>query len=190
MIGNREPYREAKVLVEQAYVREAEAIRSAKVLAESDTKANAQIEELAVAFVNTHRAADMALLDSYAKSALGSIEIKLTSDEQEASRLIPLPKPGAAREGRGGGGGGGGAAEAAVAAFRTYSDRASRKPELLPTANAPSWISATRSARNSFHWIQPSSSNCSGAWRNPASSRSRSAKRVCRVAANHLITSL
>jgi aminopeptidase YwaD len=108
MIGNHERYREAKVLVEQAYVREAEAIRSAKVLAESDTKANAQIEELAVAFVSTHRAADMALLDSYAKSTLGSLDIKLTSDEQEASRLIPRLKPGAVREGRGGGGGGGG----------------------------------------------------------------------------------
>jgi len=108
MVGDREPYREARVLVEQAYVREAEAILSAKVLAEADSQAKAQIELLAKEFVDTHRRADLALLDAYAKSALGSIDIHLSAEEEQASKMIPKPKPGAAAyQGFGGGGGGG-----------------------------------------------------------------------------------
>jgi aminopeptidase YwaD len=111
IIGDHGPLREARVLVEQAYVREAEEIRSAKILAESDAKSVARIEELATAFVETHRSADLALLNSYAKSTLGSSDVKLTSEEEQASKLVPRLKPGvampAARGGGGGGGGGG-----------------------------------------------------------------------------------
>jgi len=111
IVGDHGPLREAQVLVEQAYVREAEEIRSAKILAESDAKAVARIEELATTFVGTHRSADLALLNSYAKSTLGSSDVKLTSEEEQASKLVPRFKPGvampAARGGGGGGGGGG-----------------------------------------------------------------------------------
>ncbi len=109
MIGDKQPYREARILIEQAYLREADAIRSAAVLAEGDAKSVARIEELAKTFADTGRAADLARLDTYAKSSQVSTEIKLTADEQEASKLIPRRKPGApAQQGFGGGGGRGG----------------------------------------------------------------------------------
>lgn len=105
MIGDHESYREARNLVEQAYIREAEAIRSSAVLAEGDAKSVARIEELAKTFVETGRAADLKRLETYARSA-GSAEIKLTSDEEQASKLIPRRKPGApAQQGFGGRGG-------------------------------------------------------------------------------------
>jgi aminopeptidase YwaD len=107
MIGDRAPYREARLLIEQAYLREAEAIRSAKILAEGDAKAIALIEEIAATFVDAGRPADMARLNAYAKATLGSIEVKLTADEETASRLIPKPKNRAAEQTQGFGGGGG-----------------------------------------------------------------------------------
>jgi aminopeptidase YwaD len=107
MIGNGEPYREARILIEQAYLREADAIRSAAILAENDTKSAARIEEMARTFAETGRAADLARLDAYAKT-IGSVEVKLTSVEEQASKLIPRRKSGApAPQGFGGGGGGG-----------------------------------------------------------------------------------
>jgi hypothetical protein len=109
MVGDHESYREARNLVEQAYIREADAIRSPAVVAEGDAKAVARIEELAKTFVETGRAADLKRLETYAKSA-GPTEIKLTSDEEQASKLIPRRKPGApVQQGFGGGGGRGGA---------------------------------------------------------------------------------
>jgi aminopeptidase YwaD len=108
MIGDRERYREARVLVEQAYIREAEAIRSSRILAEGDAKAVAKIDEMAKTFADTGRNADLARLDAYAKATLGAIDMKLTSDEEQASKLVPKPKPGAARAGGGGGRGGAG----------------------------------------------------------------------------------
>lgn len=102
MVGNHESYREARNLVEQAYIREAEAIRSPSVLAEGDAKAVTKIDELAKTFVETGRAADLKRLETYAKS-VGSADIKLTSDEEQASKLIPRKKPGApAQQGFGG----------------------------------------------------------------------------------------
>jgi aminopeptidase YwaD len=95
MVGNHESYREARNLVEQAYLREADAIRSSTILAEGDAKSVARIDELAKTFVDTGRAADLKRLETYAKATLGSAEIKLTSDEEQASKLIPRKKPGA-----------------------------------------------------------------------------------------------
>jgi len=113
MIGDRAPYREARVLVEQAYVREGDAIRSAVALAEADAKSAGRIEELAKTFVDTGRTADLARLDAYAKSAGVSTEVKLISEDEQASKLIPRRKPGAAPQpGFGGGGGGRGGAPA------------------------------------------------------------------------------
>ena len=106
MVGDHEPYRDARVLVEQAYIREAEAIRSAKVLAGSDARAIAKIEELARTFESTGRTADLARLNDYAKVTLGSTEIKLSPSEEEASKLIPRPKPGAPPQPQGFGRGG------------------------------------------------------------------------------------
>ncbi len=107
MVGDHDNYREARNLVEQAYIREAEAIRSSAVLAEGDAKSVAKIDELAKTFVETGRVADLKRLEAYAKS-VGSAEIKLTSDEEQASKLIPRKKPGApAQQGFGGGGRGG-----------------------------------------------------------------------------------
>ncbi len=108
MVGNREPFREAHVLVEQAYLREADAIRSAEILAEGDAKSVARIEELAKTFADTGRTADLARLNTYAKSVIGNSDIKLTADEEQASKLIPHRKPGATQP-QGGGGGRGGA---------------------------------------------------------------------------------
>jgi hypothetical protein len=105
MIGEGGPYREALVLVEQAYVREADAIRSAAVLAEGDAKAVAQIESMAKTFADTGRTADLARLSAYAKSKGLSIVEKLTPDELTASKMVPKRK---AREAGGNGRGGGG----------------------------------------------------------------------------------
>jgi hypothetical protein len=110
MIGDHERYREARVLVEQAYVREAEAIRSSRILAENDAKSVARIDDLAKTFAETGRTADLARLDAYAKATLGSVDNTLTSDEAMAAKLVPKAKTdaGGGRGGRGGGGGGGG----------------------------------------------------------------------------------
>ena len=112
MVGDHESYREARNLIEQAYLRESDAIRSSSVLAENDAKSVAKIDELAKTFVETGRAADLKRLEAYAKSVV-STEIKLTSDEEQASKLIPRKKPNApAQQGFGGGGGRGGAPSA------------------------------------------------------------------------------
>jgi hypothetical protein len=111
MIGDHEPYREARILIEQAYAREADAIRSSSVLAEGDAKSVARIDALAKNFYDTGRAADLARLDAYSASH----EIKLTPDEEAASKLIPRRKAGApAQQGFGGGGGRGGPQQSAV----------------------------------------------------------------------------
>lgn len=89
MIGDGGSYREARNLVEQAYIREGEAIRSVKTLAEKDAKASRDIEDMAALFASTGRTADLARVDAYAKSR-GAAEITLSSEESEASGLIPL----------------------------------------------------------------------------------------------------
>ena len=95
IIGEGGSYREARNLVEQAYIREGEAIRSAKALAEGDGKAAAGIDRMADAFVSAGRPADLARLDAYT----GSTDVKLTSEEDEASKLIPRRKGSPAQAG-------------------------------------------------------------------------------------------
>ena len=92
--------------------RTGERVNSAKILAETDAKSAARIEELARTFVETGRAADLARLDAYAKSAGASTDAKLTAEEEQASKLIPRRKPGAAPQPAFGGGGGRGGAPA------------------------------------------------------------------------------
>lgn len=96
MLGRGGPYREARVLVEQAYAREGDAIRSVKVLAAGDKEATADIETIATVFVDAGKPADLKRLD-----ALGSQDVHLTAMETEASKLTPRRKqaaqPGAQR---------------------------------------------------------------------------------------------
>ena len=87
---------EARNLVLQSYAREAEAIRSAAILA-ADPATAAKIEALARTFAITGQAADLARLGLDAKPRT------LTPDETRASKLIPVRKK-PAPAGFGGGG--------------------------------------------------------------------------------------
>ncbi len=100
---------EARNLVRQAYVREAEAIRSSKVLA-LDEVTKTKIDALAETFAQTGETADLTRLDQYAAAmGVSTVTPALSADEMRASRLIPV-KMKAAPVGFGGGGGGGAAA--------------------------------------------------------------------------------
>ena len=79
------------MLVEQAYAREGDAIRSVKVLAAGDKEATADIETIATVFVDAGKPADLKRLD-----ALGSQDVHLTAMETEASKLIAPPQAGGA----------------------------------------------------------------------------------------------
>ncbi len=87
---------EARNLVLQSYAREAEAIRSAAILA-ADPATAAKIEAFARTFAITGQAADLARLGLDAKPRT------LTPDETRASKLIPIRKK-PAPAGFGGGG--------------------------------------------------------------------------------------
>ena len=115
MVGDKSPYSQALNLVEQAYVRESEAIRNAAVLAENADGA-AKVHKLADAFVEAGKAADLARLSIYAKLAGVEPKVQLSDAETEAAGLIPVRKKPAPQGGPGGGGraaAGGDPAEAA-----------------------------------------------------------------------------
>src|SRR5262245_16150545 len=110
--------REALNMVRQAYQREGEAIRSAKILAENDETAKAKIEAMAKNFVETGEAADISRVKEYSRQVAGAeVQWKPGPSEEEAAKLVPVRKPGAA--GRGGFGGGGAAAGGRGAASTT-----------------------------------------------------------------------
>jgi hypothetical protein len=108
IVGEGGPYREAMVLVQQAIIRESDAIRSAAILAEGDKKAVDQIDTMAQTFAYTGIDADLKRLQAYAKVKGVSTEIKLSPDELIASKMIPKRKPRAGGQGGRGGGGRGG----------------------------------------------------------------------------------
>jgi len=99
---------EALNMVHQAYWREGEAIRSAKVLAEKDERAKTIIEGIARNFVETGEATDTGRVKNYAKLLTGSeLTWKPSTSDEEAARWIPVRKQQAADAGARGGGGGG-----------------------------------------------------------------------------------
>lgn len=110
---------EALNMVKQAYWREGEAIRSAKVLAEKDERAKTIIEGIAKNFVETGEATDTNRVKNYAKLLNGSeVSWKPGASDEEAAKWIPVRKPQTADAGaRGGGGGGGRGAAGALAGF-------------------------------------------------------------------------
>ncbi len=113
VVGDGGPYVEAVNLVRQAYVREAEAIRSAMVLAEDTGKQ--KIDALARAFAESGTAADLARLKQYASFRGADVSEKaLSADELKASKLVPVRLK-AAPAGFGGGGGGGGGQQGGAA---------------------------------------------------------------------------
>jgi hypothetical protein len=96
-------------MVRQAYAREGEAIRSAKVLAENDERAKSIIESMARNFVETGEPADLSRIRNYSAQIAGAaVQWKPGPSDEEASQLIPTRKPGAAAGAGFGGGGGGG----------------------------------------------------------------------------------
>lgn len=96
-----------------AYLREADAIRSAKVFAAGDAATAARIDALAQAFADSGTAADTARIRAYA-AALNLPEQPLSPTESEAASLIPTPKPGDTGRSLGFGGGGGRTPESAT----------------------------------------------------------------------------
>ena len=110
--GDAEALHEALNRVHQAYWRKGEAIRSAKVLAETDERAKMQIESIAKNFVDTGEPADTSLVKNYSRLvAGGEATWKPAATDEESARLIPVHKPtpaAADAAGRGGAGGGGG----------------------------------------------------------------------------------
>ena len=97
---------EALNLVHQAYLREGEAIRSAKVLAEGDTRAKSEIDAIAQSFVETGEPADLSRVKNYSSLVAGEMpEGKPSATEEEALRLIPIRKKPAPQTGGPGGGG-------------------------------------------------------------------------------------
>ena len=102
---------EALNLVHQAYLREGEAIRSAKVLAESDARAKSEIDDIARNFVETGQQADLSRVKNYSKLVAGELpEGKTSATDEEALRLIPIRLKPAPQTGGGGGFGGQGGA--------------------------------------------------------------------------------
>jgi aminopeptidase YwaD len=98
---------EALVRIEQAYLREADAIRSAKVLAENDEAAKTAIDALAKSFVEAGRPADLARVRDYSRIVAGSaVTWNPGAADQEAAKLTAVRKPNAppptppARDGR------------------------------------------------------------------------------------------
>jgi aminopeptidase YwaD len=141
MVGNGESMAEAANLVHQAYVREAEAIRSAGVLAEN-AGAAAKIEQMAKTFAETGEAGDMTRLKQYAELAgAKTVSQTMTDEDRKAARLVPVRlKP--APTGPGGGGGqrpaGGDPAEASRQQYNTMEMRgfADGKRNILDIRNA------------------------------------------------------
>jgi hypothetical protein len=106
IVGEGGPYREAMVLVQQAIIRESDAIRSAAILAEGDKRAVEQIDTMAQTFAYSGIDADLKRLQAYAKVKGVSTEIKLSADELTASKMIPKRRPREAGQGGRGGRGG------------------------------------------------------------------------------------
>jgi aminopeptidase YwaD len=106
--ADAQSYREALNLIQQAYAREGDAIRSAIVLAENPEAAS-QIDALAKTFVETGERTDVARLKEYATLIRREAPVMYTMNaaEKEAAGLIPVRKK-PAPQGFGGGGGGGG----------------------------------------------------------------------------------
>lgn len=75
------------------YGREADAIRSARIFAGNDSNVPAKIEAMATTFAETGIIADTARIQAYA-AARGIGDVPLTAAEAEASKLVPVPKPG------------------------------------------------------------------------------------------------
>jgi aminopeptidase YwaD len=114
LVGEGGSLAEARNLVRQAYVREAEAIRSARVLA-PDEVTKTKIDSLAETFAQTGETADLTRLDQYATAmGVSTVTSVLSADEMRASKLIPV-KIKAAPAGFGGGGGGGATAQTDLA---------------------------------------------------------------------------
>ena len=120
MVGEGGPLGEARNLVRQAYIREAEAIRSAGILAEN-ADAKAKIDAIAKTFVETGEPADMARLDKYA-SLLGASVVteNPSATDQKAAQFVPVRKKPAPAGGGGGGGRGGAQGDPADASRQQY----------------------------------------------------------------------
>jgi aminopeptidase YwaD len=117
MIGGGGTLREALNQVHQAYLREGQDIRSAKVLAENDERAKAAIESIARNFVETGEPADLSRVRNYSKLVAGDVpDSKPSPTEEEAMRLIPIRKK-PAPQGFGGEGGGRGGPEPPLVGF-------------------------------------------------------------------------
>lgn len=99
-------YREALNLIRQAYVREADAIRSASVIAEN-REAATQIDALAKTFVETGEKTDTARLNEYATLIRHEppAAYTMTAADKDAAALVPIRKK-PAPQGFGGGAGG------------------------------------------------------------------------------------
>jgi len=128
--ADSQSYHEALNLIEQAYARESDAIRSAAVLAEN-SEATTLINQLAKTFVETGLKADTARLKEYATLIRHEAPAmySLNPAEKEAAGLVPVRKPAASEGFVGGGGGGGGRQgnQAPLAGFnaqeaRTFAD--------------------------------------------------------------------
>lgn len=105
MVGEGGSYAEAKNLVDQAYLRENEAIRSVGTLA-GDAAWEARIDDLAKVFTAGGMTADFARLNQYAGALNVSTAVTVTPDQQRASLLVPVRKKPAPAGGGGGPGGG------------------------------------------------------------------------------------
>jgi aminopeptidase YwaD len=113
--------REALNLVRMAYWREGEAIRSAKVLAEKDRNAGAEIEGIAKNFVETGEPADLGRVRNYSRLVAGDVpDWKPEGTDAEAARVVPVRKPQAPAAGGFGGGGGGGGGRGAGSALAGF----------------------------------------------------------------------
>jgi aminopeptidase YwaD len=126
MIGDKGSYHDAANLVKQSYIREAEAIRSVKVLA-GDSAAEAKIDALAKNFSATGETADLARLKEYAKlMGVDTTAPALTEEEKTAAGFIPVrlkPAPSGVRGGGGGRGTNGDPAEASRQQYNTMEMR-------------------------------------------------------------------
>lgn len=111
MVGDKEPLKQAINLIHQNYIREAEAIRSVKVLAE-DAGTKTRIDSLAKTFAESGERADLERFRAYVALTGREAEMtsvnKLDADEQQAAGIVPVRlKPAPAGFGGGGGGQGG-----------------------------------------------------------------------------------
>ncbi len=144
MVGEGGSMAEARNLVAQSYVREAEAIRSAEILA-LDAGTKAKITALAKTFAETGQSSDMARLEAYAGAMGVSTAVPALSEEAaRAAKLVPVRKK-AAPSGFGGGGGGGAVAAAAGGAPAAPVDRAEASRQQYNTMEMRGFADGKRS---------------------------------------------